>query len=192
MSKKARSAFQDALKAALDKYYSNWRSRYSKYKDAQLETDTDTLIAWVDKGKRPQAAAFQRFLDTGSLPPEARENLRNLYQQLPLPTRKTPNSPFLAVITEFTGKKLIAYSAAIIFALQIAVIVLVLATKIQPSTNGWCLSTAVGMNTIGNQREVYFHAQANIRNFIEHPFYVYFDGEYVDGNYLRLEGCQDR
>lgn len=211
MEQETRSAFQAALKEALDTYYIGWRSRHSKRKDEELEVDTDTLVAWVEKGQYPQAGGFKKFIKASKFPPDVQAHLLNLYQQLPPRTRQKRNAqvfetkpnpdnhelsqqelqtalPALICVPPFrVALKSKTKLGIALMGLVVILIVLLLALHAQ-SVVSWCLATAVAVNSSEQQPKVYFLPEVNVHDHDHSEYYIYFEGEYVSAAILSLQG----
>lgn len=86
MTQSARSEFRNALKGALDTYYIGWHVRHARNRPAYLP-DADTLNGWLEGHHYPRLKTFTDFITRSKFPPEVRDNLFRLYQQLPRRTR---------------------------------------------------------------------------------------------------------
>lgn len=84
-----RQEFGRFLKQMLNKYYLYWETS-STERSPELP-NAETLQAWTEKNQHPQAKRFDEFLIQSQFPPDVKQQLATVYQQLPRRRRLSKN-----------------------------------------------------------------------------------------------------
>lgn len=217
MASRVRELFRTALRNALDDYHPYWeKGQKGKEQPPHLlpkftAISAETLRGWVAGKQDPKPGVFTKFLVDAEFPDDLYTVLLQCYRRL----HDEPNEKKSEVVntdedegiqisqprTAFLGRILNLKNSgmwgALLLVAAIGIGVGSLLYISQPfrmvrgiaHLNGWCSMLAESLISTGTMGSVLAVSDAaQVSDFINHPYYVYFDNQFIGADTLNLNG----
>ncbi len=210
--------FQQTLKRTLDTHHPYWTSGYKgkeKHRMPFTSVIPETLWNWVKGPSKlgPQRGKFSEFLEEAELPDDVTEALRSLHEQMYTEYRdrrveasddeEAQGDPLAVALQEpaipstLERQNLLNGTALLVVLCLAAWVVFYWLPGLSGKTplrelqhlNGWC--SAIPNSLLSTGSASYFLAvsdAAQLGDFSEHPYYIYFDNQFIGADTLNLEG----
>ncbi|MHB8625509.1 MAG: hypothetical protein ACYDBJ_00760 [Aggregatilineales bacterium] len=215
MEHKTHEPFPITLKKALDDHHPGWKMGHKGQGTPIIPFITvsqETLEDWADGKHRPQRTAFSKFLKEAEFPTDTYGELLRCYHAFH-PGRKgesdevshtnagtpiselradNPMPPFIrrSILVWLTVFFLIAGVGG-----MVVYRVIVSISDASPPLaevkypNGWCAAMPTSLSSDEMAKDhVVISDTVPLGDFEQHPYYVYFDGQYVGADVANLEG----
>ena len=208
-------SFPTAFKKALNDHHPGWKMGYKGQGMPIVGFTTvsqETLEDWAEGKHRPQRTAFSKFLKEAAFPTDTYSELLRCYHTFH-PRRRgesdevshtnagTPVSELRADsrIPTFIRRSIPVWLPVFFLIVSVAGMliyrVIVSTADTSPPLaevkypNGWCAAMPTSVRSDGMAKyQMVMSDKAPLGDFEQHPYYVYFDGQYVGADVVILDG----